>query len=211
MTDKQITDLKALYYAPTTLRGQYVTLVTLTLEHSVALFQALNGDEEIWNSSTFPVAQPHTLAEMQGWIVTALEDQQQRRRLPFAVVEHESGSVIGSTSYAHMSPPNRNLDVGWTWYAREYWQTAVNTECKFLLLRYAFETLRCIRVQFRVDARNLRSQRAVERIGGIKEGMLRKSQILYDGHERSVVLYSLLDNEWPARKAWFKQTLGRRE
>ncbi len=207
MADKQIIDFEAFYYAPITLRGHYVTLVPLALEHSVALFRALNGDEEIWRS--FPVAQPHTLAEMQGWIVTALEDQQQRRRLPFAVVEHASGSVIGSTSYVHMSPPNRNLDVGWTWYARVYWRTAVNTECKFLLLRYAFATLRCIRVQFRVDARNLRSQHAVERIGGIKEGVLRKSQILHDGHERSVVLYSLLDNEWPARKAWFEQTLGR--
>jgi RimJ/RimL family protein N-acetyltransferase len=155
------------------------------------------------------VAQPQTLAEMQGWIATALEEQQQGRRLPFAVVEHASGQVIGSTSYVNMSYPNWNLDVGWTWYARAHWRTVVHTACKYLLLRYAFETLRCIRVQLRVDARNLRSQRAVERIGGVKEGVLRKVQILHDGHERSVVLYSLLDDEWPARKAWFEQTLRR--
>ena len=207
MADMQVSDLEALYRSPITLRGQYVTLMPLTLEHGEALFRALNGDEELWRY--IPVAQPQTLAEMQDWITTALEEQTQGRRLPFAVVEHASGQVIGSTSYVNMSYPNRNLDVGWTWYAREHWRTAVNTECKYLLLRYAFETLRCIRVQLRVDARNLRSQRAVERIGGIKEGILRKSQILHDGHERYVVLYSLLDDEWPTRKAWFEQTLRR--
>lgn len=205
MADRQVIDLERLYRAPITLRGHYVTLVPLTLEHSEALFRALNGDEELWRY--IPVAQPQTPVDMQGWISTALEEHQQGRRLPFAVVEHASGQVIGSTSYVNMSPPNRNLDIGWTWYAREHWRTAVNTECKYLLLRYAFETLRCIRVQLRLDERNLRSQRAVERIGGVKEGVLRKAQILHDGHERYVVLYSLLDDEWPARKAWFEQTL----
>ena len=205
MADLQESNLEALYRAPITLRGQYVTLVPLTLEHGEALFQALKGDEELWRY--IPVAQPQTLAEMQGWVATALEEQTQGRRLPFAVVEHTNGQVIGSTSYVNMSYPNRNLDIGWTWYARAHWRTAVNTECKYVLLRYAFETLRCIRVQLRVDERNLRSQRAVERIGGVKEGVLRKAQILHDGHERYVVLYSLLDDEWPARKAWFEQTL----
>ena len=152
MADMQVSDLEALYRSPITLRGQYVTLMPLTLEHGEALFRALNGDEELWRC--IPVAQPQTLAEMQDWITTVLEEQTQGRRLPFAVVEHASGQVIGSTSYVNMSYPNRNLDVGWTWYAREHWRTAVNTACKYLLLRYAFETLRCIRVQLRVDARN---------------------------------------------------------
>ena len=200
-------DLAHLYRTPVTLAGQHVTLVPLTLEHGHALFRALNGDEELWRY--IPVKQPDTLAAMQAWIVTALREQTQGLRLPFAVVRNAARDVIGSTSYVNMSAPNRHVDVGWTWYARAYWRTAVNSECKYLLLRYAFETLGCIRVQLRVDLRNVRSQRAVERIGGIKEGVLRKAQILHDGHERSVVLYALLDEEWPARKAWFEETLRR--
>ena len=103
MADMQVIDLEALYYTPITLRGQYVTLVPLTLEHSAALFQALNGDEELWRY--IPVAQPQTPAEMQGWVTTALEEQQQRRRLPFAVVEQASGQVIGSTSQTPPAKP----------------------------------------------------------------------------------------------------------
>jgi RimJ/RimL family protein N-acetyltransferase len=201
------TDIADRYRTPVTLEGQHVRLVPLTLEHAASLFRALNGDEELWRY--IPVEQPRTLVDMRGWIGTALEEHTQQRRVPFAVVETAGTLVIGSTSYVNMSPSHRHLDIGWTWYAREYWRTAVNTECKYLLLRYAFETLGCIRVQLRVDRRNLRSQRAVERIGGIKEGVLRKAQILYDGHERSVVLYSLLDEEWPSRKAWFEETLRR--
>ncbi len=201
------TDIADLYRTPVTLEGQHVRLVPLTLEHAASLFRALNGDEELWRY--IPVEQPRTLADMRGWIGTALEEHIQQRRVPFAVIETAGALVIGSTSYVNMSPSNRNLDIGWTWYAREYWRTAVNTECKYLLLHYAFETLGCIRVQLRVDLRNLRSQRAVERIGSIKEGVLRKAQILHDGHERSVVLYSLLDEEWPSRKAWFEETLRR--
>lgn len=200
-------DLEALYQTPVTLDGKHVQLLPLNLEHGEALFRALNGDEELWRY--IPVKQPETLADMRAWVATALEEHTAGRRLPFAVVEHASGQVIGSTSYVNMSYPNRNLDVGWTWYAREHWRTAVNTACKFLLLRYAFETLGCIRVQLRVDVRNLRSQRAVERIGGIKEGVLRKAQILHDDHQRSVVLYSLLDDEWPANKARLEAMLRR--
>lgn len=199
-------DLGALYQTPVTLDGKHVKLQPLTLEHGEALFRALKGDEELWRY--IPVKQPETLADMRAWVATALEEQTAGRRLPFAVVENANGQIIGSTSYVNMSYPNRNLDIGWTWYAREHWRTAVNTECKFLLLRYAFETLGCIRVQLRVDLRNLRSQRAVERIGGIKEGVLRKAQILHDD-QRYVVLYSLLDDEWPANKARLEAMLRR--
>jgi len=200
-------DLENLYRTSVTFNGKHVTLLPLTLEHGEALFRALNGDEDLWRY--IPVKQPETLADMQAWVATALEEQTEVRRIPFAVLENSSRQVIGSTSYMNMSYPNRSLDVGWTWYAREHWRTAVNTECKFLLLRYAFETLECIRVQLRVDLRNLRSQRAVERIGGIKEGVLRKAQILHDDHQRYVVLYSLLDDEWPGNKARLEAMLAR--
>lgn len=200
-------ELQARYHEPVTLRGRHVHLVPLGPDHAAALFAALGGDEEVWRY--IPVAQPRTLAEMQDWVRSSLEEQAHGRRLPFAVVEQGGGEVVGSTSFVSMSAADRHLDVGWTWYAKAYWRSAVNTECKYLLFRHAFETLRCIRVQLRVDERNLRSQRAVERIGGVREGVLRKAQILYDGHERYVVLFSLLDDEWPARKAWFEQVLAR--
>ncbi len=203
-------DLEVLYQTPpVTLEGEHVTLVPLALEHADSLFRALNSDEELWRY--IPVKQPGTVDEMRGWVATALQEQAEGRRLPFAVIEKKSGQVIGSTSFVTMSYANRNTDVGWTWYNRDFWRTAVNTECKFLLLRYAFETLACIRVQLRVDLRNLRSQRAVERIGGVKDGVLRKVQLLYDGHQRNVVIYSLLDDEWPANKARLEAMMRRDE
>jgi N-acetyltransferase len=194
------------YCTPVTLTGHTVTLEPLTLDHAPALLQALNNDEEIWRY--IPVEQPQTLDDMRGWIATALAEQAQGQRLPFAVIHNAGGRAIGSTSYPNISEPNRTLDIGWTWYARQYWRTAVNTECKYLLLRHAFETLGCIRVGLRTDLRNIRSQHAIERIGGVKEGVLRKAQILYDGHQRFVVLYSILDEEWPTRKAWFEARLA---
>ena len=157
---------------------------------------------------SLPVRQPATLAEMGEWIETALDEQSKGIRIPFTVIDNASGRAIGSTSYIFMSAANRHLDIGWTWYARESWRTAVNTECKYMMLRRAFDELDCIRVQLRVDLRNLRSQRAVERIGGVRDGVLRKAQILHDGHQRTVVIYSILDEEWPARKAWFEERLG---
>jgi N-acetyltransferase len=203
---KQAHDFEALYCSPITLEGYGVRLEPLTADHGESLFHAFNHDEELWRY--LPVAQPRSLDEMLGWIAKAEWEHQQGKRLPFAVIASGSGQVIGSTSYINMSPSNRNLDVGWTWYSRSSWRTGVNTACKFLLLRYAFETLQCIRVQFRVDVRNVRSQQAIERIGGVREGVLRKAQILHDGHERHVVIYSILDDEWPRCKTWFEQAFA---
>ena len=194
------------YCTPVTLARHTVTLEPLTRDHAPDLLHALNKDEEIWRY--IPVEQPQTLDDMRGWIATALAEQVQGQRLPFAVIHNASRRAIGSTSYPNISESNRTLDIGWTWYARQYWRTAVNTKCKYLLLRHAFETLGCVRVGLRTDLRNIRSQHAIERIGGVKEGVLRKAQILYDGHQRFVVLYSILDEEWPARKAWFEARLA---
>ena len=129
-------------------------------------------------------------------------------RVPFTVVDAATDKVIGSTSYLDISEPDRHLEIGWTWYNPDVWRTRVNTECKYLLLRHAFETLGCIRVQLRTDLRNERSQRAIERIGGQREGTLRHLQIIRGGHLRSVVFYSLLADEWPQRKAWFEEKLS---
>jgi RimJ/RimL family protein N-acetyltransferase len=112
----------------------------------------------------------------------------------------KSGRVAGATRYLNIVPEFRGLEIGGTWYGLGFQRTAVNTECKYLLLQYAFETLSCIRVQFKTDSRNVRSQRAIERIGAKHEGILRNHMILPDGRFRDSVYYSILDNEWPGVK-----------
>ena len=199
-------DTDMLYLTPTTLCGRTVTLVPLAPEHAEGLFHAVGGDEEIWRY--MPAPQPRGVEEMRAWIGRSLEEQANGRRIPFAVIGNEEGEVIGATGYVNPVAANRHLDIGWTMYGRAYWRSGVNTECKYLLLRRAFEEMRCIRVQFRVDARNERSRRAVERIGGVMEGVLRKAQLLHNGHERDVAIFSILDDEWPARKAWFEERLA---
>jgi RimJ/RimL family protein N-acetyltransferase len=120
--------------------------------------------------------------------------------LPFAVIYLASGNAIGCTRYLHIDPPSRSLEIGGTWYGLEYQGTLVNTECKYILLKHAFETLECIRVWFKADTRNLRSMRALERIGAIKEGVLRNHMILPGGFIRDSIVYSLLPEEWPQVK-----------
>ena len=193
------------YTTPLILVGRHVTLAPLALAHTPDLFVALNRDATLW--AYLPARMPGSVADMAAWVETALAMQRQGQRVPFAVLDHASGKAIGSTSYLDISEEHRHVEIGWTWYARPYWRTAVNTECKYLLLRHAFETLGCIRVQLRTDLRNARSQRAIERIGGVKEGTFRHLQILHDGHRRSVVFYALLAEEWSARKAWFEARL----
>jgi RimJ/RimL family protein N-acetyltransferase len=116
------------------------------------------------------------------------------------VIYLASGNAIGCTRYLNIDPLNRSLEIGGTWYGLDYQGTMVNTECKYLLLQYAFEELACIRVWFKADMRNLRSIHAMERIGAIKEGVLRNHMILPDGYIRDSALFSLLPNEWPRVK-----------
>jgi RimJ/RimL family protein N-acetyltransferase len=117
------------------------------------------------------------------------------------VIHQASGEPIGCTRYLNIDPPNRSVEIGGTWYGLEFQGTLVNGECKYLLLKHAFETMDCIRVWFKTDARNLRSMHALERLGLVKEGVLRNHMILPDGYIRDSVVYSLLPNEWPPLKA----------
>jgi RimJ/RimL family protein N-acetyltransferase len=120
--------------------------------------------------------------------------------LPFAIVDLATGRAIGSTRYLDISPHDRHVEIGWTWLGKDYWRTPINTECKYLLLRHAFETLGCIRVSLKTDLRNERSQRAIERIGGVREGVWRRVVVMHDGYQRSSVFYSILDDEWTGVK-----------
>lgn len=103
---------------------------------------------------------------------------------------------------------NRHVEIGWTWLARACWRTPLNTECKYLLLKHAFEDWQCIRVQLKTDLRNERSQRAIERLGAVREGVLRKAVIVKDGYQRTSVYYSILDDEWAEVKARLEGFLG---
>jgi N-acetyltransferase len=182
---------------PIVLTGKDVQLEPLSPDHALELAEA-GSNEDIWRYMRYgPINSPE---KMKSFISYLLGLQKSGTDLPFAVIHLNSGKAIGMTRYMSIEPDNRSLEIGGTWYNRDYQRTAVNTECKFLLLRHAFEELACIRVQFKADVRNERSQRALERIGAVKEGVLRDHMILPDGTVRSSVFYSILANEWPAVK-----------
>lgn len=187
----------SLYSTPLTLPGKWAQLEPLTLEHAPQLFEVAQ-DDDIWRH--MPVPTPKNVDDVRAWIRDALDVQARGIFLPFAIVERSGGKSIGSTRYLDISAHDRHVEIGWTWLGREYWRTPINTECKYLLLRHAFETLGCIRVSFKTDLRNVRSQRAIERIGGVREGIWRRVVVMHDGYQRSSVFYSILDDEWPAVK-----------
>src|SRR5258708_33070454 len=128
--------------------------------------------------------------------------------LPFGGVHQATGRAIGASRYLDIQPANRAVEIGGTWYGRDFQRTAVNTESKYLLLSHAFERLGCVRVQLKTDLRNERSQHAIERIGAQREGVLRHNKIMPDGHLRDSVYYSILAEEWPAVKAKLEGMLG---
>lgn len=193
------------YNQPVTLCGRLVRLEPLSDAHVPALTMA-GHDESIWRYMLY--GQIKTEANMLAWVKELLARQDLGADLPFAVVHQETGRAIGSTRYLEINPADRSLEIGGTWYAIAYQGCGVNLECKFLLLRHAFETLDCIRVQLKTDLRNERSQRAIERLGAVKEGILRNHKITPDGYIRHSVYYSIIIEEWPAVKARLVEKLG---
>lgn len=179
------------------MHGQRVRLEPLAYTHTADLF-AHCALPQVWEY--LPTALPRTEEEFRREIWSALAQRDAGLREPFAVIDLASERAIGSTSYLDVVPEEFRLEIGWTYYAPEHWRTAVNTECKYLLLREAFESRGCQRVAFKTDVRNERSQQAIERIGGQREGVLRNHRIRPDGSWRSSVLYSILAAEWPAVK-----------
>lgn len=190
---------------PVTLSLRTVRLEPLSEAHIPGLFKA-GQDESIWRYMRY--GKIETEEQMAAWVRSLLAAQEQGTDLPFAVVHLETNQVIGATRYLEVQPHNRSLEIGGTWYTPAFQRTSVNTECKYLLLRHAFEVLGCVRVQFKTDVRNERSQRALERIGAVKEGILRNHMILPDGTLRSSVYYSILQAEWMGVKARLEAKLG---
>lgn len=188
-----------------TLEGTHVRLEPLGLEHLSALCEA-GLDPELWKITMTLIRTPD---EMKQYILTALNEQREGRSLPFAIVEKKSGKAIGSTRYGNIDTTNKRVEIGWTWIAREWQRTAVNTETKYLLLTYAFETLGCIRVEFKTDSINSRSRNALLRIGAKEEGILRSHMIAPGGRLRDSVYFSIIESEWPEAKKSLEQKLVR--
>jgi len=179
---------------PVILTGKYARLEPLTEAHVPGLAEIGVG-QNFWHFMLY--GDMKTEADMRNWVLDILGRAEKGTDMPFAAIDLASGRVAGATRYLNIMPNDRGLEIGGTWYGADFQHTAVNTECKYLLMTHAFETLGAIRVQLKTDSRNERSQKAIERIGAKKEGVLRNHMILPDGHIRHSVFYSVLDSEWP--------------
>src|SRR5438876_1037146 len=190
--------------SPVMLEGAYLRLEPLTRVHLAGLAE-VGLDEELWRLIPSPV---RTQEEMAAYIETALGEQERGESLPFAIAEKTTGRAIGSTRYGNIDRTHHRVEIGWTWVAREWQRTAVNTEAKYLLLKHAFETLGCKRVELKTDALNARSRAAILRIGAREEGIFRNHMITANGRIRHTVYFSIIDSEWPAAKARLEAILS---
>ena len=191
---------------PVTLTGKHVRLEPLSAAHIPGLAE-VGHDPAIWRYLLY--GEVTTPEKMAAWVGSLLEKKAHGTDQPFVVIHLASGRVAGATRYMEIRPEHRGLEIGGTWYGLEFQRTVVNTEAKYLLLRHAFETLGCIRVQLRTDLRNERSQKAIERIGAVREGVLRNHVILADGRYRHSVFFSVIESEWPAVKTHLEELLVR--
>lgn len=192
--------------SPVVLEGARARLEPLALDHAPELLESA-ADPAIWTYLLVP--QPTDRAAMEAWIRAALDQQELGHQLPFAIVDRREGRVVGSTRYLDIRPADRALEIGWTWLATESQRTVINTECKYLLLRHAFEVLGCERVQLKTDALNARSRAAIERIGGQFEGILRRFQRYWHGRQRDTAIYGIIAEDWPAVKSALETKLER--
>ena len=190
---------------PVTLTGQHVRLEPLTLDHHDALCQVgLEGDIFRWY--THPV---RSRDQMLAFIQSALQAQTDGTALPFVTIERSSGRAVGSSRYMNIDKPNRHVEIGSTWVAIPWQRSAVNTEAKYLMLRHAFETLGCVRVELKTDSLNQQSRDAILRIGARQEGIFRNHMVCADGRLRHSVWFSIIDSEWPEIKATLESRLAR--
>ncbi len=190
---------------PTRLQNDYVVLEPLRLEHAPAL-EAAAADGELWNLTVTSVPAPGCARD---YIEKALQAQAEGLMWPFAVREAGSGEIVGSTRYYEIDADLPRLAIGYTWYAKRWQKSHLNTACKLLLLEHAFETLGCVAVAFHTDEQNEDSQRAIERLGAQREGILRAHKRRADGSLRNTVCFSILAEEWPQVAHWLGMRLDR--
>jgi RimJ/RimL family protein N-acetyltransferase len=197
----------ARWVRPVVLEGSIVRLEPLSLEHLEGL-AAVGLEPSIWR---WMPTLPRDADELRAWVDAALEAQAAGRELPFAQVERASGRPVGSTRLLNIEPAHRRLEIGYTWLAPAWQRTALNSEAKLLLLRHAFEALdpSALRVEFKTDARNVASRRALAGIGATEEGTLRRHMLVQGGERRDSVYFSVIAEEWPAVRQRLAERVAR--
>lgn len=193
------------FVEPVTLSAPGVVLVPLLLAHEDGLRQAA-ADGELWNVRVTSVPEPENT---RGYIESALKMKDEGSRFAFAVTDEATGAVLGTTSFHDIVPAIKRVEVGYTWYAKRCQRTHVNTTCKLLMLTHAFEALGCATVGWRTDNFNFASQRAIERLGARKDGVIRGHALRRDGTVRDTVMYSMTAGEWPEVKAHLRHLLDK--
>jgi RimJ/RimL family protein N-acetyltransferase len=190
---------------PVTLEGAVVRLEPLSLEHVPAL-AAVGLDSELWRWTLSTIQTP---GDMRTYVEKALAAAADGTEVPFATIERESGTVVGSTRYLNIDPHHRRLEIGYTWIASPWQRSAVNTEQKLLMLAHAFNTLGALRVEFKTDSLNERSRKALLGIGATEEGTLRNHMLTDSGRRRHSVYFSVIEEEWPRVRMHLEQRLAR--
>lgn len=187
----------------------------IALENETVLLRPLDkvAVQGILEAVNFPEIWLHmstameNIEDVNGFVDNALAMKEKKTEFPFVIVDKESGQIIGSTRFMDIDDKHKRLEIGTTWLIPAYWRTAINTNCKYLLLQYCFEILKLQRVQIKTDHENYRSQKAIERIGAIKEGVLRNHMIRKDGTIRHTVMYSIIKEDWPEIKTHLQKLL----
>jgi RimJ/RimL family protein N-acetyltransferase len=196
----------ARFIEPVILRGRHATLEPLAREHEAEV-KAAAADGELWSLWYTSVPAPDKTS---AWLDLALDMRESLGAMPFVVRDTATGEVVGSTRYFNVDAANRRLEIGHTWYAKRAQRTAINTECKQLLLTHAFEALHCIAVEFRTHWFNHASRAAIARLGAKQDGVLRNHQLMPDGSRRDTVVFSIIDAEWPAVRRHLEFLMERR-
>jgi len=187
--------------APVTLTGRHVQLEPLEEKHRETLRPAAQ-DPKIWTFTASALG-----SAFDPWFDNALRQAAAGHELPFIARLLGDDKVVGSTRYLGIEARHKRVEIGSTWYVRDVWASAVNPECKLLLMRHVFETLKWHRVEFKTDARNQRSRDAIARLGALQEGIFRRHMIMADGHIRDSVYFSVVDTDWPTVKAGLEKRL----
>ncbi|WDU79857.1 GNAT family N-acetyltransferase [Lysinibacillus sp. G01H] len=186
-----------------TLENEVVKLKPLELSDTQGLLEA-GSYPEIWSHMSTTIEKRE---DVNSFVENALKAKNEKTEFPFVIVDKQSGDIIGSTRFMDIDDKHQRLEIGYTWLTPAYWRTAINTNCKYLLLRYSFEHLHLQRVQIKTDHDNIRSQKAIERIGATKEGILRNHMIRKDGTTRHTVIYSITIEKWPQVKMHLERLL----
>jgi RimJ/RimL family protein N-acetyltransferase len=177
---------------PTILFGESVDLIPLEKQHFEELFIAAS-DAKLWEFIPLNCSVKETFEMAYN---SALEERERGNQYPFVVYHKQTKELIGSTRFLEIFPKDLKLEIGWTWITQKYWATEINLECKLLQLTFAFEILKTRRVQIKTDENNIRSRKAIEKIGGKFEGILRKDKIRENGTSRNAAYFSIIDDEW---------------